>query len=41
MKYIRKDEKIRVDKKSREEVEIDNFMKKFVKVMVTFQKFNK
>ena len=42
MEYIRKDERITVDKqKKEEEAEIDDFTKKLVKITVHFQKFNK
>jgi len=42
VKYIETDERITVDKyRKREEVKIDDFLKKLVKVTVNFQKFNK
>ena len=42
MKYIRKDKRIMVDKIEKKIIaEIDDFIKKFVKITVNFQKFNK
>ena len=42
MKYIRNVERINVDKKrKREEADIEDFLKKLVKVTVNFQKYNK
>ena len=42
MKYIRKDERIIVDKqKEREEAKINDFLKRFIKIRINFQKFNK
>jgi len=41
VKYIKKNERIALINREKKRAKIDDFIKKFVKVMVNFQKFNK